>query len=60
MDWNVGCRAFGGCVSLSSIGIPGTVVKIECHVFDGCENLAGVLLGEGIVMIFKTIRHLIS
>lgn len=42
--------AFNSCISLTSIGLPNKLTKMESGVFGGCRNLTTVTFQEGFIM----------
>lgn len=61
---SIGCAAFAGCGSLTSVLIPDSVTSIEDLVFYGCENLASAVIPNSIKSIgdsaFSICKNLIS
>lgn len=47
----IGENAFSGCVALTSMEIPDSVVTIGSRAFEGCEALASVTIGAGVTEI---------
>lgn len=47
----IGENAFSGCVALTSLEIPDSVVTIGSRAFEGCEALASVSIGAGVTEI---------
>ncbi len=48
---SIGIGAFCGCVSLTSVIIPGSVKIIGDNAFGGCEKLSNVRISEGVTSI---------
>ena len=47
----IGCYAFYGCKTLSSIILPESVTTIEHCVFYECSNLSGVTMPDGVTFV---------
>ena len=48
---SIGIGTFCGCVSLTSVIIPGSVKIIGDNAFSGCESLSNVRISEGVISI---------
>ena len=51
----IGSYAFMDCISLTSITIPDSVIKIECGVFEGCDELEKIKLPNNLEAIPSSI-----
>ena len=48
---SIGDRAFGGCESLTSITIPGSVTSIGERAFGGCKSLTSITIPDSVTSI---------
>ncbi len=48
---SIGIGTFCGCVSLTSVIIPGSVKIIGVNAFSGCESLSNVRISDGVISI---------
>ena len=47
----IGYQAFSGCLGITSITIPDSVVKIGSYAFSGCNGIKSITIGSGVTMI---------
>ncbi|MCM1367821.1 MAG: leucine-rich repeat domain-containing protein [Roseburia sp.] len=53
----IGYAAFVNCVNLTSIEIPNSVTRIECHAFNGCSSLTNIEIPSSVTSIGERAFH---